>query len=120
MSMHPVIAKTFGGLSPQYHFRHFVFGLIFPVFIYFMASRGTHPIQLNMILFMVVNTVLYPYSRFVYESIANFVLGQNVFFVNALFMLFVKLITMLLCWVCAIFVAPIGLGYLYYHHSKAG
>jgi hypothetical protein len=34
-------------------------------------------------------------------------------------MLFVKVITMALCWCFAIFIAPIGLGYLYYHHSKA-
>jgi hypothetical protein len=118
--MHPIIAKTFGGLSPQYYFRHFVFGLVFPVFIYFMMSRGAHPIQIGAIAMIMVNIVLYPYSRFVYESIVNFIMGENVFFVNALLMLFVKLITMMLCWLFAIFVAPIGLGYLYYHHSRGG
>lgn len=117
--MHPVIAKTFGGLSPQYYFRQFVFGLAFPLFIYFMTSKGTHPIQISMVLLMVVNTLLYPYSRFVYESIMNFIMGQNAFWVNAFFMLFVKLITMALCWVFALFIAPIGLVYLYYYHSKA-
>jgi hypothetical protein len=71
-----------------------------------------------MLLMLVVNTLLYPYSRFVYESIMNFIMGQNVFFVNALLMLGVKLMTMLLCWAFAIFVAPIGLAYLYYHHSR--
>jgi hypothetical protein len=24
--MHPIIAKTFGGLTPQYYFRQFAFG----------------------------------------------------------------------------------------------
>lgn len=28
--MHPVISKTFGGLSRASYFRHFIFGLIFP------------------------------------------------------------------------------------------
>jgi len=49
----------------------------------------------------------------------SFIMGRNVFFVNAILMLFVKLMTMLLCWALAIFIAPVGLAYLYYHHSKA-
>jgi len=116
--MRQVIAKTFGGLSLQYYFRQFVFGLVFPAFIYFMASKGTHPIQINVIVLMLINTLLYPYSRFVYESIMNFIIGKNFFLVNGLFMLIAKLFTMLLCWSMAIFIAPIGLAYLYYHHSK--
>lgn len=117
--MHPVIAKTFGGLSPRYYFRQFAFGLAFPMFIYVMTSKGAHPIQISMILFMVVTTLLYPYSRFVYESIMNFIMGENVFLVNAFLMFVVKLMTMLLCWGFAIFIAPIGVAYLYYHHSRA-
>ena len=116
--MHPVLAKTFGGLTTQYYFRQLAFGLVFPAFIYFMTSKGANPLQINMIIFMGVSTFLYPYSRFVYESIVNFIMGNNVFFVNALFMLFVKLMTMLLCWSFALFIAPIGLAYLYHHHSK--
>lgn len=74
---------------------------------------------ISMMLFVVVSTLLYPYSRFVYESIIGFVMGGNVFFVNAIFMLFTKFVTMAMCWGLAIFVAPVGLAYLYYHHSKA-
>ncbi len=68
--------------------------------------------------FIFVSTFLYPYSRFIYESIMDFLMGKNVFFVNAILMLGVKLFTMMLCWGFAIFVAPVGLAYLYYHHSK--
>jgi hypothetical protein len=115
--MHPVIAKTFGGLSPQYYFRHFLFGLIFPaMFLY--ASRHEHEFPIGAAIFFAVNTFLYPYSRFVYESVVGFLLGNNVFFLNALVMLFVKLVTMALCWTFAIFISPIGLVYLYYYHSK--
>jgi hypothetical protein len=116
--MHPVIAKTFGGLSPQYYVRQFLFALIFPVCIYFITNRGAHSAPVDMIALLVVNTLLYPYSRFVYEGVMGFIVGQNVFWVNVFFMLFMKLVTMALCWSCAIFIAPIGLAYLYYHHSK--
>jgi len=116
--MHPVIAKTFGGLSPQYYFRQFVFGLIFPALFFFMSSIGTMPMNATMIVVLAVNTLLYPYSRFVYESIVNFIIGENLFAINALLLLMVKLMTMAICWGSAIFIAPVGLAYLYWHHSK--
>ena len=72
-----------------------------------------------MIAFMVISTLLYPYSRFVYESVAGYLMGRNIFFLNAFVLLFVKFIAMMLCWVLAIFMAPIGLAYLYFHHSIA-
>jgi hypothetical protein len=40
--------------------------------------------------------------------------------VNALLMMFVKLTTMALCWGYAIFIAPVGLAFLYYCHNKNG
>jgi hypothetical protein len=68
---------------------------------------------------MMVNTLLYPYSRFVYESVIDFIVGQNEFFMYPALMLVVKLTTMLVCWSCAMIVAPIGLGYFYLHQSEA-
>ncbi|WP_198087021.1 hypothetical protein [Variovorax sp. E3] len=117
--MPPLLAKTLGGLSPAYYFRQFVFGLCFAVFILFMASRSPQAMPIGMVFFLVVNTLLYPYARFAYEGVVNFLLGENRFYVNAILLLFVKLLTMLLCWAFAIFIAPVGLIYLYVHHSKA-
>lgn len=117
--MHSVFVNTFGGLSRQYFFRQFMFGLLFPVFVYAMLSRNPSGIPMTMYVLLAVNTLLYPYSRFVYEGIVDFVVGENVFIVNAFVMLMAKLMTMLLCWCFAIFVAPVGLAYLYYHHSKS-
>ncbi len=74
--------------------------------------------SMPLIIFFVINTLLYPYSRFVYETIVGFFMGDNVFFGSAFIMMGVKLITMLLCWVFAIFIAPVGLLYLYFHHTK--
>ncbi|MFK5949997.1 MAG: hypothetical protein QM500_14635, partial [Methylococcales bacterium] len=70
------------------------------------------------IIIFTVNTFFYPYSRFVYEGVYDFILGNNAFYGNAFFMLFMKIITMSLCWSLAIVIAPIGLMYLYYRHSK--
>ncbi|MGO5000239.1 hypothetical protein [Oceanisphaera sp. W20_SRM_FM3] len=116
--MHPIIAKTLGGLSKAYYARQFAFGLIFPAMIILMESNTETGVSAGTIAFTVISSLLYPYSRFVYESIIDFVMGNNVFFVNAIMMLLVKLITMMVCWVFAIFIAPIGLLYLYYRHSQ--
>ncbi len=118
--MHPIIHKTFGGLSPQYYLRQFFFGLLMCGFVVFVSSHeGNSPLRLPMIAMLVVNTLLYPYARFVYESIVGFIMGDNLFLVNAVLMMFVKIMTMAMCWSFALFIAPIGLIYLYFHHSRA-
>lgn len=117
--MHPVIQKTLGGLSAQYYFRQFFFGLVVAAFVFVMSTQGGKSMPIGMLFFTVISTLLYPYSRFVYESIVGFIMGENVFFVNAILILITKFTTMVMCWAFALFVAPIGLAYLYYHHSKA-
>lgn len=117
--MHPVMRKTLGGLSRHYYFRQFVFGLAVAAFVFLMSTQGGGSMRGGMLFLLVVNTLLYPYSRFVYESIISFVLGENVFFVNAFVMIVFKFLTMTTCWSLALFVAPVGLAYLYFHHSRA-
>lgn len=119
--MNLLLSRTFGGLSKQYYFRQFLFGAIFLALIIFMSvSASSRGVSLNytLLCLAVVNTLLYPYARFVYESVVGFVMGNNVLFVNALLVLVVKLITMVLCWSFAIVIAPIGLAYLYFYHSR--
>ena len=116
--MHLVIAKTFGGLSKSYYFRQLFFGLLFLALIIFTSSLTSQGVSFGLVFVASISTLLYPYSRFVYESVIGFITGGNVFFVKASLMMFVKLMTMAACWSGAVFIAPVGLAYLYYHHSK--
>ena len=117
------LSKTLGGLSRAYYTRQFLFGLIFFISIVAISYNGynytgnTSILVKNVILGLIC-LLLYPYSRFVYESIIEYILGDNVFFVNVPLMLVTKLITMAICFVFSIFIAPIGLIYLYFYHSK--
>jgi hypothetical protein len=63
--MHSVIAKTFGGLSKPYYFRQFFFGLLFLASILLMSFRSTQGVSFGMVLMAAINTLLYPYARFV-------------------------------------------------------
>ncbi|WP_107310708.1 hypothetical protein [Burkholderia metallica] len=120
--MHSILTRSFGGLTRAYYIRHFLFSLIFPALFVFASSFGKSTMPGGLVAlvssFMAVSCLLYPYARFVYESVVNYIVGRNMFFVNALLMLFVKFMTMLLCWYLAIFIAPLGLAYLYFRNRS--
>lgn len=44
--------------------------------------------------------------------------GRCVFILPLPFMMLLKVMGMTICWADAIFIAPIGLAWLYYHHTK--
>lgn len=113
-----VLKKTLGGLSKPYYFRHLFFAVLLASGYMFFQVSAEKPAPMYIMALMVINTLLYPYSRFVYESVVGFVMGQNLFIVNAFVLLLTKLFTMIACWAGAVFIAPLGLLYLYYHHSK--
>jgi len=118
--MHPILRKTFGGLSTKYYVRQLLFGAVIATIFLYALSHAKPPVSANPATYGLVgfNTLLYPYARFVYESIVDYIVGANVFIFPALLMLGVKLITIVFCWVMALFIAPIGLLYLYVHHSS--
>ena len=97
------IQKTFGGLSIAYYTRHFIFGLLICGLLLLPTVSAGQGIPKNTIFLIILCQPLYPYSRFVYESVINYILGENTFFVNAILLLLTKLFTMLLCW----FFAPL-------------
>jgi hypothetical protein len=118
--MHSIFSKSFGGLTRAYYVRQFLFGSLFTILICFMLAH-THSglwAKPEMLILSVVCSVLYPYSRFVYESVIGYIVGDNVFYGNAGTMLIFKFFTMFLCWWFSIFVAPVGLAYLYWRNSR--
>jgi len=114
--MNTILSKTLGGLDSQYYIRQFIFGLIFPTFYYLIYSNLG--ISTHLIILSTLNSLLYPYSRFVYERITSFIFGENIFIMNAIFLLSTKMISMYFCWALSILIAPVGLSYLYYIHTK--
>ena len=52
---------------------------------------------------------------FVYESVFNWIMGDNVLIVNALICLIMKLLTMVLCFSFAIYLAPIAWIYIFWY-----
>lgn len=117
--MNAFFSKTFGGLSKEYYLRHLFFSTIISSLIIY-SSITHHNNMTNNIIMIIVNIILallYPYSRFVYESVVNFIIGDNSFILPIFVVLITKLFTMVICYACSIFIAPIGLIFLYFYYS---
>lgn len=118
--MRSLFAKTFGGLDASCYIRHFVFGSLVAIVLAVLAANTPHGLagKPGLIPLLAMNTLLYPYARFVYEGVVGYVLGDNVFYGPALTMLWAKCFTVAMCWAFTVFIAPVGLIYLYWHHSR--
>jgi len=54
--------------------------------------------------------------------VVHFLFGNNVYFLSGILLLMVLMVKLLMIYFCfmgAIVIAPIGLAYLYYYHSKS-
>ena len=122
--MNTFFSRTLGGLAPAYYLRNLFFGSLFcAVALYAFWNTGVnqpgHTKAATVLTVMyVVTTLLYPYSRYAYERAVGFVIGDNIFSVPAVFHLLAKLLTMLICWGFALFIAPIGLFILYFTNRQ--
>ncbi|WP_294966089.1 hypothetical protein [uncultured Gilliamella sp.] len=113
------IKKTFGGLKTSYLIRQYLFGLIFALpLLSFVICNFKYPESIYAIIYIPILWILYPYSRFVYESVASYIRGDNVLITDTIKFVMVKIMTMGMCFVFSIFIAPLGLLYLYFHMSK--
>lgn len=116
--MKSFIDKTVGGLSPVYYIRHFLFVLIIPAVLIYAhrhaGGKGVDPKEYGFF----VNTLLYPYARFLYERITSYIIGNNIFITTPLALLFRKAVSMVICWCLAIVMAPAGMLCLWYLHTR--
>ena len=77
-----IFSKTFGGLERSYYLRQLFFGSLLPCgLIYFLSGYDSFNefLTLKAYIFFVISTILYPFSRFAFESILDFIFGENVF-----------------------------------------
>lgn len=123
-----IVAFAFKGLQPSYYWRHFVLGSIVPIIIVGLnayvgftnpeISTGTAIIGiLSYIAGALFLLILYPFSRFAYESIVDFIMGNNVIISNGLLFLTYKYISyaILLCF--SFVIAPIGMIILFFYNK---
>jgi len=113
------LRRIFGSVDRAYLIRAYI--ISFAIFAFYAAifSRGTHTIYPSAWAFLIVNTILFPFSKLVWDEIMSLLLGRNMFILPAIFLMFAKLIINVALWAGAIFVAPLGILWLWYRTREA-
>ncbi len=115
---------AFKGLQKSYYWRHFILILWLPALMscmmYYSMSRSGN-ITSNGIALIVIwclLTFIYPYARFVYECIVDFIMGNTVFITSIKVMLVWKFVIAALLFFFSMFIAPVGLVILFFYNKK--
>ncbi|APH56986.1 Hypothetical protein GbCGDNIH6_8247 [Granulibacter bethesdensis] len=69
--------------------------------------------------YLFICSLLFPFAKLVWDELRDVALGGNVFFINGLIALILKVFINGLLWAFALFIAPIGLLYLWFR-TRAG
>ena len=113
------IRRTFGGLSAAYYIRHFLIGLIFYIFIIFdFGGSKENPNYWSIMMTFTACQLLYPYAYFVYDRIADYILGDRGSYFVSHIMSVVRIFAVILCWFGAPIIALLGLAWLYWEHGR--
>lgn len=109
------VKQAFAGLSTQYYTRQAIVGLGIALVMLWVLTPKHVPMlsHVGFIAGLLINAALYPYARFGYEEVRDYLVGENEVIANPMMRMLVKAIMMLLCFNFALFLAPIVLIYLY-------
>jgi len=111
--MYSILYKAFSGFSLGNYLKHFLLGTSFPILLYYVANATHTRIELDLYIFSIVNTLLYPYSRWLYLKAMHYLCPASFTPWQIIFSFFNKLTTIYVCWMFALVILPIGLVYGY-------
>lgn len=111
-------SRTVGALQPAYVVRAYVIGfallaLVAWVRLHAPSNHGRTDTYVSLG-YLFVCSLLFPFAKFVWDELRDVALGGNVFFINGLIALILKVFINGLLWAFAVFIAPIGLLYLWF------
>lgn len=118
-----LISMTLGGLRREYFFRNLLIGSVFGLFMWLiidmLEAKASVPKSFHELVIMkgyiVCNSLLYPYAKFLYDCFWELLLGDRVYAYSInVFTVWFILVARLMCWFFAWILAPIGLIVLYF------
>lgn len=115
MSLNDFLNVTFKGLKPSYYFRHLFFAAVFAIFMIVVSWEVQ---TTSFMIWIVINALLYPYARLVYETVMGFLMGETVYYLPIIILFMWRFFIFLVVFMFSIFIAPIGLLILYFYHRK--
>ncbi len=108
--------RIFSGVRTSYLIRAYIIGAIFfllmaSVSLSAQAKNGT---PYGAITFAALSTVLFPFAKLVWDELRDLAIGNNMIFMNAILLFMLKWFVNAFLWTFAIFVAPLGVLYLWF------
>jgi hypothetical protein len=104
--------KTVLGLPLRFVATHWFFGVIIAVLSVNLVTEGPEDIDASLILLAAMNTLVYPYARFLYSWVAKVLLGDRkmVFHGRWILLRFVYVFAVaVMLWSLSVLLAPIGM-----------
>lgn len=115
-----MLGRILNGVERTYLIRAWLIGACFFALMVVVAFQAKSGAQVAPLLYFAVCTLLFPFSKLVWDELKNLILGQNLFLMNALILVVLKLFINALLWGFAPFVAVIGIGYIWYRTKSNG
>lgn len=116
--MKKALLRAFGGLDRSYLFKQYLVGIAIFAICAFIVNRYSDGLGLYTLLTFSVNTLLYPYSRYLFQSMLKAVFGNTVFDKGAAILTVLRVASIIVCWIAAWLIAPFGLVYLYFRGGQ--
>ncbi|AIC94443.1 hypothetical protein [Shouchella lehensis] len=104
--------KMINGMDRRYLIKSYIFGaLIFSMFLYVLMLTGDF--HFIVFLFFLLNFFLFPFATVVWDDLIDLLLSGNQLLLPILFVIPWKMFKMIILYMFAIVIAPIGLIYIY-------
>ncbi|SPU46612.1 hypothetical protein [Brevundimonas diminuta] len=117
------IKRIFGSVQPRYLIRAYVLSAAFMAFMTWMmlSLGGAKPLHDRAATLAVfgVGALLFPFSKLVWDEIKRVMMGETVFFMNTIILMFLKVLVNFFLWGFSIFIAPLGILYLWFRSRNA-
>lgn len=116
------IQRIFGAIDRTFLARSYVISLAVAALVLWVRSRGEANDAANAASFYVwvaVNALLFPFAKLVWNELRDFLMGDNFVIANAVLVFAAKFMINGLLWGAALFVAPIGVAYLWFRTRSA-
>ena len=117
--MKQAILNAFAGLDKQYLFKQYVISVVVCITYGVIVSKYGQGVGFYTLLSFSVNTVLYPYSRYLFDSLIDIIFGKTRFDKSSGVLMAIKILSIFLCWSAALFIAPLGLLFIHFRGSRA-
>ena len=108
--------NIFRSLDRSWLIRHYFFSFAFFGLLFVMLKGFSTPLPVWLLYLSF--TLFYPFAMFVYESIVDLIIGDNIFLIPVLIMIIWKIIRFFIIWLFSIPIGLIGLIYLYFSVNR--